>query len=104
MNSTSNKPKQIRRRSSELSIELYLGLDGLGLADEELGEGGVEAAPNRRAGAVAVAEVDGVVGRPVERVLRPLDEAEDNGVLLPRQELPHRVQAEPGGARRHDGQ
>ena len=82
-----------------MSIELYLGLDGLGLADEKLGEGGVEAA----ARAVAVAEVDGVVGRSVERVPRPLDEAEDNGVLLPRQKLPHRVQAEPGG-RGHDGQ
>lgn len=84
------------RTRVEFSTELYLGLDGLGLADEELGERGVEAA-------AAIAEVDGVVGRPVERVLGPLDEAENNGVLFPRQELPHRVQGEPGG-RRHQGQ
>lgn len=50
----------------------------------------------------AVAEVEGLVGRPVERVLGPLDEAEHNGVLLPRQEVPHRVEAELGGGRRHE--
>jgi hypothetical protein len=74
--------------------ESHLGLDGLGLADEELDEGGVM--PPAGAGA----KVGGVVGRAVERVPGPLDEAEDNGVLLPRQELPHRVEAEPSASAR----
>ncbi len=43
----------------------------------------------------AAGEVAGVVGRRVARVLGPLDEAEHDGVLLPREELPHRVQAQP---------
>ncbi|EMS54806.1 hypothetical protein TRIUR3_28829 [Triticum urartu] len=42
-----------------------------------------------------------VVGRQVQRVLGPLDEAEDDGVLLPGEEAPHRVEPEPR-ARGHD--
>lgn len=84
----------LARARGNHSSGLYLGLNGLGLADEELDERGVEAA--------AGGGVEGVVGRPVERVLGPLDEAEHNGVLLPRQEVPHRVQAEPGGGRGHE--
>lgn len=37
----------------------------------------------------------GVICRPVERVPGPFDEAEDNGILLSRQELTDGVEAEP---------
>lgn len=78
---------------------LHLGLDLLGLPDEELDEGAVAAA--MAAGGAEARAI--IVGRQVQRVLGPLDEAEDDGVLLPGEEAPHRVKPEPR-ARGHQQQ